>query len=192
MEYTWVTDELSGTVGCCLDETESVCSDDNICYSHPFVGYILLFTDFGDELSSSDGDDDLEQLANLEQNDDLDNLEQNNSVMISSAETLTFVEPSHMQQPFDAVGYAIIGDDIDKNVWPSYQQQDCTMQSLHYFYFYSIKNCINIFELSDKHPSFIDISPTNIFPSQLDVKMLIKEYDILISKYACMWLYLRL
>ena len=70
-----VTDELSGTVGLCLDETESVCSDESICYSDLTVGNISLFTDFGDELCWSDSDDDLEQLANLEQKDDLYNLE---------------------------------------------------------------------------------------------------------------------
>ena len=183
---------MSGTAGFCLDETESVCSDDSICYSDSSVGDISLFTDFGDELCWSDSDDDLEQLANLEQNDDLDKLERNNSVMISSAETLTSDEPSHMQQPFCAVGYAVIGDNIDKNVRPSYQRQDRTTQSLHYFHSYSLKNRINIFEMSDRRPSSIDISPTNILPSQLDITMMIKEYGVLISRYACIWLYLRL
>ena len=86
-----VTDELSGTVEFSLDETESVCSDDSICYSDSSVGDISLFADFGDKLCWSDSDDDLEQLANLEENDDLDNIERNNSVMISSAETLTLM-----------------------------------------------------------------------------------------------------
>ena len=192
-----MTDEL--TIGFCLDDAESVCSDDSICYSDISAGEISLCTDFGDVLHWSDIDDDfanLEQnddlaklernddlanlewnddLANLERNDDLANLERNDDLVsleqsdaISSTEPSTSAEHTNIQQPVDTVGYAIIGDNIDKNVRPSYQRQDRTTKSLHYFHFYALKNHINILQMSDKRPSSIDISPKNILPSQSD------------------------
>jgi len=57
-----VTDELSSTISPYLEDAESMCSDDSICYSDVSAGEISLLTDFGDELCWSDIDDDLQYL----------------------------------------------------------------------------------------------------------------------------------
>lgn len=165
-----------------------------------------MCTDFSDYLCWSDTDDDLEQIAaskhgdvdatsehsdghaTSEYSDEHVTSDHNNPV--TSTVVLTSDEPPNMEQPFDAVGYAIIGDNIDKNVRPSYQRQDRTTQSLHYFHSYALKNRINICEMSDKRPDSIDLSPTNILPNQSDVKKMIEEYEIFVSRFACVWSYL--
>ena len=86
-------------------------------------------------------------------------------------------EPAHVQPPVNAIGYAIIGNNIDKNVRPLYQRQDRTTRSLHYFHSYAVKNRIDISEMSDKHLSSIDISINKILPGQSDIDKMIGEYE---------------
>lgn len=144
-----------------------MCSDDSNCYSDVSAGEISVFTDFDDELCWSDMDDDL---TNLEQNDVV-------STCVTTEPLVSSTEPAHVQPPVNAIGYAIIGDNIDKNVRPLYQRQDQTTQSLHYFHSYAVKNRIDISEMSDKHLSSIDISPNKILPGQSDIDKMIGECE---------------
>ena len=70
------------------------------------------------------------------------------------------------------------------NLRPSYQRQDRTTKSLHYFHSYALRNRVDISGMSDKGPSSIDISPNNILPSPSDMEILAKEYEIFISRFV--------
>ena len=77
-----------------------------------------------------------------------------------------------------------MGDNIDKNVRPSFQRHDRTTQSLHYFHSYAVLDRINIANLSDDLPSSIEISPEKILPSADDVKKLLDEFEVLVARYT--------
>ena len=149
-----------------------------------------MITDFGDEPGWSDLDDDLadlEQCNNVstDADDDRINVAQNDTV--SSCTNLkplvSSTDSNREQPPVNAIGYAATGNNIDMNLRPSYQRQDRTTQSLHYFHSYAERNRIDISEMSDKHPSSIDISPNNILPSQSDIEIVTNEYEIFLPRY---------
>jgi len=81
-------------------------------------------------------------------------------------------------------GYVIVGDNIDKNVRPSYQRHDRTTRSLHYFHSYALMNRVNTTQLSDDRPSSIDISPDNFLPSSVDAEKLLSEFEVLVARYC--------
>ncbi|XP_065912205.1 uncharacterized protein [Dysidea avara] len=78
-------------------------------------------------------------------------------------------------------GFAIVGDNIDKNVRPSFQREDSKTKSLHYFHSYAVKNRVDISSLSDT-PSSNMISPDKILPSAMDFQALIKDFQVLVSR----------
>ena len=80
-------------------------------------------------------------------------------------------------------GFAIVGDNIDKNVRPSFQREDSKTQSLHYFHSYAVKNRVDISSLSDT-PSSSMISPDKILPSAMDFQALIKDFQVLVSRFV--------
>ena len=93
------------------------------------------------------------------------------------------VPMSTQSQIKELVGYCIPCDNLDQNVRPSYQRQDRTTNSLHYFHSYAVKNRIDISNYSDDHPKSLDISPDKILPTQADLKDLLGDFEILIERY---------
>ena len=79
-------------------------------------------------------------------------------------------------------GYCDVGYNVDKNIRPSYQRQDHTTNSLHYFHAYAVKNRIDISTFSDDCPDSLEISPDKILPTQTDLKELLDDFEILIKR----------
>ena len=80
-------------------------------------------------------------------------------------------------------GFAIGGDNIDKNVRPSFQREDRKTQSLHYIHWYAFKNRIDISSLSDT-PAATEISPESILPSRSDFQKLLNDFKVVVSRYV--------
>jgi len=66
-------------------------------------------------------------------------------------------------------GFKIVGDNVDKNIWPSYQHVNHQTVSLHYFHSCAVGDRIDLSFLSDIAPSHISLSPTAILPSVDDL-----------------------
>lgn len=89
---------------------------------------------------------------------------------------------SYKPLQFNPCGFAIVGDNIDKNIRPSFQREDRKTQSLHYFHSYAFKNRIDISSLSDT-PAVTEISPESILPSRSDFQKLLNDFEVLVSRY---------
>ena len=79
----------------------------------------------------------------------------------------------------------IVGDNIDKNVRPSYQHQGRTTQSLHYFHSYAVLNRLDTSGLSDSRSSHITISPEKIIPDFSEHQKLLGDFETLVTRYVC-------
>ena len=194
----------------CLDaaDGESVNDDTSSCCSEYSVGNISsltesenddgdLFDDFGfDDFDFDDIDFDLSDLRQA------DGRNETCGPSPTCDNTATAVEPppltpslltlSPARSLTTAVsqlpctnGYVIVGDNIDKNVRPSFQRHDRTTQSLHFFHSYAVLDRIDIDGLSDDHPSSIDISLDKILPSADDLEKLLGEFEVLVARYFC-------
>ena len=80
-------------------------------------------------------------------------------------------------------GYVIVGDNLDKNFHPSHQREDRQTKLLHTFHSYAVKNCVDIFSLSDKPASAV-ISPELFLLTRSDVSKVLEEFKVLISRYS--------
>ena len=65
-------------------------------------------------------------------------------------------------------GFKLVGDNIDKNVHPTYQRSDHQTQSLHYFHAYAVVDCIDLCELPHSTPERPDIDPSTRLPTTSD------------------------
>jgi len=86
------------------------------------------------------------------------------------------------------VGYRFIGDNVDKNVKPTYQRHEHRTQSLHHFHSYAVKDRSNSTLLSDVPPNFIIPDPQMFLPSQEDVDSIKEELSILLKRYIKLYL----
>lgn len=80
-------------------------------------------------------------------------------------------------------GYRFVGDNIDKNIQPSFQRQgEHSVQSLHYFHGYAVRDRVNLTTYSDDIPPFITPDPSILLPSVTDLSLLKEELTVLISR----------
>ena len=79
-------------------------------------------------------------------------------------------------------GYKFVGDNVDKNIKPSYQHHEIRGQSLHHFQGYAVRDRLDLSHLSNQRPSFSMPDPSIIVPSSSDVTNLRSELEILISR----------
>ena len=79
-------------------------------------------------------------------------------------------------------GYVIVGDNIDKNVRPSFQRTDRKTESWHCFHSYAVYNRVNISKLSDSMPSG-EVSVTSVLPNKQDLQRIFEDFEVLISRY---------
>lgn len=83
----------------------------------------------------------------------------------------------------NCLGYRFIGDNVDKNIKPSYQRHEHRTQSLHYFHSYAVKDRTNSTLLSDVPPNFIIPDPMMFLPSQEDIDSMKEEFSVLLKRY---------
>ena len=86
-------------------------------------------------------------------------------------------EASQVAEPSteDWCGFKFVGDNIDKNVKPSFQRAEQKGLSLHYFHGYAIKDCVNFSHLSDVSPPYCTPDANTLLPSIEDIPSLKKE-----------------
>ena len=82
-------------------------------------------------------------------------------------------------------GFVIVGDNIDKNVRPSFQRADRKTESWHCFHSYAVYNRVNVSKLSDSMPSG-EVSVTSVLPNKQDLQKIFKDFEVLISRYLYM------
>lgn len=79
-----------------------------------------------------------------------------------------------------------VGDNVDKNVRPSYQRQELLGQSLHHFHGYAIRDRIDLSGLSDETPPFSIPDSTQFLPTTHNISALKEEFYILVSRYVAL------
>ena len=79
-------------------------------------------------------------------------------------------------------GYKIVGDNIDKNIWCTYQRIDRTTRSLHYFHMFAVKDRVDFSHLSDSRPTQVDVDIQVLLPDATDLAAIKKDFEILISR----------
>ncbi|XP_065908049.1 uncharacterized protein [Dysidea avara] len=113
---------------------------------------------------------------------------QNSSPLLVAASNQVINNQTHTTQSAslnvsnNCSGYVIVGDNIDKNIRPSYQRQDRTTQSLHYFHSYAVLNRLDTSGLSDNRPSHITISPEKIIPDFSERQKLLGDFETLVTR----------
>ena len=83
--------------------------------------------------------------------------------------------------PMSPCGYVVVGDNIDKNVRPSFQRDNKSTKSFHHFHSFTTKTRINISTLSDPDS---DEQPGAALSSADDYNKLIRDFEVLISRQA--------
>ena len=81
-------------------------------------------------------------------------------------------------------GFKLVGDNIDKNLRPSFQRLNKQTISLHYFHTYAVADRIDFSTLSDVVPENITIDPSTFLPNHADLEALHQEFQILIIRYS--------
>ena len=90
-------------------------------------------------------------------------------------------------------GYKLVGDNVDKNVKPSFQRLEMRGQSLHHFHFYGVKDRVPAVFLSDVTPLRCLPESDKLLPSLDDLESVKKDMSILLSRYvpACFEYYVK-
>ena len=74
-----------------------------------------------------------------------------------------------------------MGDNLDKNVRPSFERQELKAQSMHYFHGCALRDRINLHDLSDVTPRTLP-EPSQILPAPPDLSSLNDEIIVIISR----------
>ena len=78
-------------------------------------------------------------------------------------------------------GFKIIGDNVDKNVKPSFMRINTSTPSLHYFHSYAVLDRVDLSGIPDiQPPGTCDLLA--LLPSSGDVDMLKQHFSVLISR----------
>jgi len=85
--------------------------------------------------------------------------------------------------PVNINGYIIVGDNIDKNVRPSFQRRDHQTESMHCFHSYAVASRIDLSQFSDTLPP-ATVSPESVLPNNSDLLQLYNDFEILVSRYT--------
>ena len=97
---------------------------------------------------------------------------------------MPLIEPVHSETSLAVWnGFKIVGDNIDKNIRPSYQRCDRQTASLHYFHVCAVGDRIDFSSLPDFRPNSVLIDPTDLLPKTADVDALKDEFQILVGRY---------
>lgn len=78
--------------------------------------------------------------------------------------------------------YKIVGDNIDKNIRPSFQRVNHQTKSLHYFHSFAAMDRIDFSNLSNVVPHNIKINFDTLLPGKTDLTALLNELKILVSR----------
>ena len=79
-------------------------------------------------------------------------------------------------------GFKLIGDNIDKNIYRSFQRLNYGTKPLHYFHSFALLDRADFSGLSDEPPKR-DIDFNTVLPTSDDIVHLRKSFVILITRY---------
>ena len=78
-------------------------------------------------------------------------------------------------------GFVIVGDNIDKNVRPSFQRGDFQTESWHCFHSYAVANHVDVIHLSNNTLSAI-VTSDSVLPTKDDLLEIYKDVEVLVSR----------
>ena len=81
-------------------------------------------------------------------------------------------------------GFKLVGDNIDKNIRPSFQRSNRQTKSLHYFHSFAVKDRVNLQSLSDVTPTNPNIDYSKLLPSAADITQFTNDAEILVARYV--------
>ena len=87
-------------------------------------------------------------------------------------------------------GFSIIGDNIDKNVNPSFQRLHYSTQSLHYFHSYACLDRIDFSNLDDLSSFGVINVRKACLTSDSEMLQLKNNFYVLVSRYAIFYMYM--
>ena len=87
-----------------------------------------------------------------------------------------------MQEDGDWTGYKFVGDNIDKNVKPSFQRNELRGMSLHHFHGFAVRDKVNLSGLSDETPLYTLPDASLLLPTSDDISSLKDEFGVVISR----------
>ena len=83
----------------------------------------------------------------------------------------------------DHFSFVLIIDNLDMNIWRSFQRIDRTTNSYHFCHAYALENRINTSTLSDGPPSGIS-SIEAILPSNNDLLKITEDFTVLVARFV--------
>lgn len=93
-----------------------------------------------------------------------------------SAETIDVQEVSQ-----EWCGFKLVGDNIDKNIRPSFQRSNHQTKSLHSL---AVKDRVNLQSLSDITPTNPNINYSKLLPSAADITQFKNDAEIFVARYV--------
>ena len=84
-------------------------------------------------------------------------------------------------------GFTLVGDNIDKRVNPRQMREDHQSRVLNYFFFYAVRDRIDLSSLSDQQPVFDPalVCYDKFLPSASEICQLKKNIAILVGRMLC-------
>lgn len=104
------------------------------------------------------------------------------SLTVSLSSPLSDVAELEMESVHEWSGFKVIGDNIDKNVRPSFQRLDHRTQSLHYFHSIAVRDRADHSSASISVPTGLPIDRKKFFLSDSDVLSLERDFETLLSR----------
>jgi L1 cell adhesion molecule like protein len=87
---------------------------------------------------------------------------------------------TNLQQAWQ--GFKLVGDNIDKNIRPSFERINLHTQSLHYYHCFAVLDRVDLSGLSDEANPEITIDLSKLLPSSDDITLMKKHFSTLISR----------
>ena len=78
--------------------------------------------------------------------------------------------------------YKEVGDNLDKNIRPSFRRISHQTKSIHYFHTIAVKDHIDFSDLSDSVPHNIRISLTTLLSGSADLTNLLDEFQVIVTR----------
>ena len=111
--------------------------------------------------------------------------EDSESFSIQMQESMSYDDHSEnitVQNKEKIYGFKIVGDNVDKNVNPTYQRPEMQRQSFHHFHAYAVRDRVCIESLSDGSPEKCVPDPDKFIPDNDDISWIKKEMSTLLSR----------
>ena len=92
------------------------------------------------------------------------------------------VEQFFQQSQSTWTGFKLVGDNLDKNIHPSFSRLDRKTKSLHYFHYYAVLDRLDLSSYSDVSPT-APVDVNKLLVNTTDVVQLDSDAITLMSRY---------